>query len=128
MEPFGIVIVAVVLVSLAFGLWSARTPVQWDDYNRGMLDPHALHDEHAAPPSTAEDEADLRALIERKRAARGAPPRRAPSGPAWGHIEPELLEEARELITRRALRHERQGKPPLDPVEELTRLLGPPHR
>lgn len=124
-EAFGVIVVVVVLASLALGIWMARKPVPWDEYTQDLLSRH--HDEPAGTmPTAAEDEAELRALIARKRAARGAAPREAPPSLPWSHIEPDVLHEARWVLERRAARFEREGRP-FDLVAELTRLLGPPH-
>lgn len=126
MEAFALVVVVVVVASAAWGLWMARTPVPWDEYGADLLT-GAADAESAGAPSAAEDEAQLRELIARKRAARGATARAPIESAPWSHVDPEVLEEARRLLERRAARLRREGAPPPDLAAELTRLLGPPH-
>lgn len=149
MGAFGIVVVAVLVVSLIVGLVAARKPAPWDEIGSGGLGsgppggrPPGSADEPrvaATPPSRADDEADLRELLALKRAARrareglppedpaAAPERPLAQGPPWAHMESELVEEARALVARRRERLARQGKPDIDERAELERILGPPH-
>lgn len=137
MNSFGVVVFAVLALGVVIGFWLMRGPTPYDEIGGGGLDevspgPAA----GAAPPSIADDEADLRALLARKRAERrereGLPPEEPlqtiPHGPPWAHMESELVEEARALVARRRKRLAREGKPDVDEHEELTRILGPPHR
>jgi hypothetical protein len=136
MELFGIVAIAVPVVGAAIGFYAARQPAPWDEI--GGESPVDVTD--AAPPSTLDDEADLRALVAAKRARRQAgdgpavasdrlrvPGAVPAAGPPWAHLEAEVVTEARELLARRRTRLERQGKPIPDEQAELERLLGPPH-
>jgi len=138
MGAFGVVVIAVLVVAIVVGLLLLRQPVNWDEVGGGGFDSSApASSEHAPPigqpPSRAADEADLRALIERKRAARHARegtapvPRPLAQGPPWAHMESEVVEEARALVQRRRDRLARQGKADVDEHSELVRLLGPPH-
>ncbi|MBJ7470407.1 MAG: hypothetical protein JHD16_03865 [Solirubrobacteraceae bacterium] len=145
MEPFGVVVIGVLVVSVIAALVIARNPPSWDDIGgQSSIGPT---DAEAEPPSRHDDEADLRALVAEKRARRLAaggnavasdafaagagakdlPPANHPHRVAWGHMESEVVEEARALVARRRARLERGGKPVPDEHEELTRLLGPPH-
>jgi hypothetical protein len=136
MELFGIVAIAVPVVGAAIGFYAARQPAPWDEI--GGESPIDL--DHALPLSTADDEADLRALVAAKRARRQAsdgpsvasdrlrvPGAQPAAGPPWAHLEPEVVTEARELLARRRARLERQGVPVPDEQAALERLLGPPH-
>lgn len=135
MGSFGVVVFAVLAVGIVIGVLLLRRPSPWDEIGGGGLDePPAPAD--GAPPSAADDAAQLRALIARKREARlardGLPPEQEPArplaqGPPWAHMESDVIEEARALVARRRARLAREGKPVADEHEELVRLLGPPH-
>jgi hypothetical protein len=135
MGAFGVVVIAVLVASVVVGLLLLRRPNPWEEIGGGGIDAGNSGPPGNAPaPSRADDEADLRALIERKRAARFArdgitpPPRPLAQGPPWAHMESEVVEEARALVARRRERLARQGKPDVDEHAELERILGPPHR
>ncbi len=139
MNSFGVVVFAVLAVGILVGFWLLRGPTPYDEIGGGGLDEPAHPGGTASrPPSIADDEAELRALLARKRAARREreglppedddPPRPLAQGPPWAHMESELVEEARALVARRRKRLAREGKPDVDEHEELTRILGPPHR
>lgn len=137
MNSFGVVVLVVLAVGIVVGILLLRRPTPWDEIGGGGLADFAARDPaSAAPPSRADDEAELRELLARKRAARrlreGLPPEEEPArplaqGPPWAHMESEVVEEARALVARRRARLAREGKPVVDEHEELTRLLGPPH-
>lgn len=132
MEAFGWIVVGSLVAGLVIGVLLLRKPSPWDEIGRGGLADGPLGG--AGQPSRAEDEAELRALIAEKRAARLARGQSTPgdvaraTAPPWSHLDPEALEEARHLLARRRARLEREGQPPLDEQAELERLLGPPHR
>ncbi|MEH3054178.1 MAG: hypothetical protein PGN13_09265 [Patulibacter minatonensis] len=139
MGAFGIVVIAVLVSGILVGALLLRRPNPWDEIGAGGFgDRPAVRPDDERPeraPSTVDDEAELRALLARKRAARrareGLPPEadaEPPAvGPPWAHIDPELVDEARALVARRRERLSRQGKADIDEHEELTRILGPPH-
>lgn len=148
MDAFGVVVIAVPVVGVVIGLVVARNPPGWEQIGgESPIDVESLQ-----APSRTDDEADLRALVAAKRARRQAaagpvvasdrltterpsgvgdgrePGRSVPAdGPAWAHLEPEVVLEARELLARRRARLERTGKPVPPEQAELERLLGPPH-
>jgi hypothetical protein len=128
MSAIAVVVIAVAVLGVAIGLYVARQPVNWDELGGGDLQ----RDADAGPDSAGsqiDDEAELRALIADKRARRGAPPREPIStdGPEWDHVDPEVVQEARDLVARRRARLQRTlGEAP-DEHKELVRLLGPPH-
>ena len=141
MEPVAIVVIGVLVVSIVVGLYFARQPPPWDEI--GGESPVQL-DQLEPAPSTFDDEASLRALVAEKRARRlasadghsvasdrlhdaGVTGARAPAGPAWAHLDAEVVDEARGLVARRRARLERTGKVIPDERAELERLLGPPH-
>ncbi len=140
MDSFGIVVIAVLVISVIAALVIARNPPGWDEI--GGESPIGPLDAEAAAPSRVDDEADLRALVAAKRARRLAAGGNAVASDSasagagqqanqhrhpWAHLESEVIEEARELVARRRARLERTGKPVPDEHEELERLLGPPH-
>jgi hypothetical protein len=140
-ESFGIVVIAVLVVGVIAALVMARNPPNWDAI--GGESPTGPVDEDAPPALPFDDEADLRALVAEKRARRLAAGGNAVASDAfaagasggagehrhpWAHLESDVVEEARALVARRRARLERTGKPVPDEHEELTRLLGPPHK
>lgn len=136
MNAFGVVVLLVLALGIVVGVLLMRGPTPYDEIGGGGLDDLAGARPSSAPPSRADDEAELRALLARKRAARrereGLPPEETPprplaQGPPWAHMESELVEEARALVARRRKRLAREGKPDVDEHEELRRILGPPH-
>lgn len=136
MNAFGVVVLLVLALGIVVGVLLMRGPTPYDEIGGGGLDDLAGARPSSAPPSRADDEAELRALLARKRAARrereGLPPEEDPprplaQGPPWAHMESELVEEARALVARRRKRLAREGKPDVDEHEELRRILGPPH-
>lgn len=132
MEAIGYVVIAVMAVGVIGGLVMLSSPSPWNEIGEQRLE----LEQDAAPDSVAgrrHDEAELRALIAAKRAARGLAPRAAPRVPPhgghrlpWHHLDPEVVEEAEQLMLRRQARLARQGKSH-DHQAELERLLGPPH-
>lgn len=141
MDAFGIVVIAVLAVSVIAGLVIARKPPNWDEL--GGESPVAPPGPETIVPTRVDDEADLRALVAEKRArrlagggksvasddARTAAAAQAPATGAspWSHLETEVVDEARALVARRRARLERTGKHVPDELAELERLLGPPH-
>lgn len=138
-DPLGIVVLVVLVLSVAVGLWFSRQPPPWDEIGgESPVQPGGP----AEAPSTVDDEADLRALVAEKRARRlaasgrevasdrlhgaGAEPDR--SGPPWAHLDREVVDEARGLVGRKRARLERTGRPVPDEQAELERLLGPAYR
>lgn len=134
MNSFGVVVFGVLAAGIVIGFLLMRGPTPYDEIGGGGLDDLPAPGT-GAPASRADDEAELRALLARKRAARrereGLPPEEPPrplaQGPPWAHMESELVEEARALVARRRRRLAREGKPDVDEHEELQRILGPPH-
>lgn len=134
MSSFGVVVIAVLVVGIVVGVVLARRPVPWEELGGGGLDSGDEAAPASAPPSRAADEADLRALLDRKRAARrargaetGMPERPIAQGPPWAHMESDVIEEARALVARRRARLAREGQDDIDEHAELERILGPPH-
>ncbi|MDQ8045080.1 MAG: hypothetical protein AAGC46_09660 [Solirubrobacteraceae bacterium] len=128
MQSFGIVVIGVLVVGVVLGLYAARNPPRWDEL--GGESPVPLD----GAPTTADDEAQLRALVAAKRARR-----LAEGGPAvasdarateprepWAHLDAEVIQEARALVARRRARLEREGREAPAEQSELERLLGPP--
>ncbi len=68
MEAFGWIVVGSLLAGLVIGVLLLRKPSPWDEIGGGGLADEALGG--GEQPSRAEDEAELRALIAEKRAAR----------------------------------------------------------
>ncbi len=146
------VVIGVLVVSILVGVYFSRQPPPWDEIGGEAPFEAELFGEM---PSRFDDEAALRALVAEKRARRQAAAdgatvasdrtRSAPAGngdpgvpdgsaasspatPPWTHLDPEVVDEARQLVARRKARLERTGKAVPDEHAELTRLLGPPHR
>lgn len=133
-DAFGYVVIAVLVLAVVLGILAARSPVRWDEL--GGAAPM-----EAPPTPPVDDAAELRALIEAKRAARAArggretagdraraaDAARSAGGAPWAHLDAEVVDEARGLVARRRARLERQGRPVPDELSELVRLLGPPN-
>lgn len=130
MELFGWIVVGSLVAGLAIGVVLMQRPSPWDEIGGGGIAEEQAPD--GLQPSRIDDEAELRALIAQKRAARLArgqqtagDAQRANAAP-WSHLHPEAVEEARHLVARRRARLEREGQVPPDEQGELERLLGPP--
>jgi hypothetical protein len=142
-EPLAIAVIAVLVIGVGVGAYFSRLPPPWDEIGgETPLTPKGPA-EVGDVPSAFDDEAELRAIVARKRARRKAAadgPETAsdryraaqkaseiPTGPAWGHLDPEVVDEARALVARKRARLERTGRVVPEEQAELERLLGPPH-
>ncbi len=85
MNAFGVVVLLVLALGIVVGVLLMRGPTPYDEIGGGGLDDLAGARPSSAPPSRADDEAELRALLARKRAARrereGLPPEEDPPRP-----------------------------------------------
>ena len=124
---FGFTVIVVVLISVVVGIVMLRKPPEWELMNSDF--DVAPTKETAA--QVAEDEEQMRAALIRATEQRGALAPRATrnlgsTGEPWGHLDPELVTEARDLIARRTRRLTAAGETPPSEQDELVRLLGPP--
>ncbi|MDO9352835.1 MAG: hypothetical protein Q7T55_04030, partial [Solirubrobacteraceae bacterium] len=139
MEPLAIAVLAVLVIGVGVGAYFSRLPPPWDEIGgETPLTPKGT--DLGSAPSTFDDEAELRAVVARKRARRQAAAdgvetasdryRAAqasgelPAGPPWGHLDAEVVDEARALVARKRARLERTGRVVPDEPAELERLLG----